>query len=194
MWQKVKPHLNVSRVDDELKHLEEKGDFAIAEFEKEQVLRIALEKSNATLEAETAALRDAVEIAQGSSSDFMEKQAKLAAQKHDLDVQFHELTERLQTEEDERNKLFQNKKKADQELSASKKNIEDLDLQIQKAETDKSTKETQTRTLSDEIAHQDELINKINKEKKHLQECNQKTAEDVQAVEEMQPSQQSQGK
>lgn len=89
MWQKVKPHLNVSRVDDELKHLEEKGDFAIAEFEKEQVLRIALEKSNATLEAETAALRDAVEIAQGSSSDFMEKQAKLAAQKHDLDVQFH---------------------------------------------------------------------------------------------------------
>merc|ERR1719446_1594200 len=183
MWQKVKPHLNVSRVDDELKHLEEKGDFAIAEFEKEQVLRIALEKSNATLEAETAALRDAVEIAQGSSSEFMEKQAKLAAQKHDLDVQFHELTERLQTEEDERNKLFQNKKKADQELSAAKKNIEDLDLQIQKAETDKSTKETQTRTLSDEIAHQDELINKINKEKKHLQECNQKTAEDVQAVE-----------
>ena len=89
LWQKVKPHLNVSRVDDELKFLEEKGDHAIAEFEKEQVLRIALEKSNASLEAETCALRDAVEIAQGSSSDFMEKQAKLASQKHDLDVQFH---------------------------------------------------------------------------------------------------------
>merc|ERR1719435_825916 len=58
-----------------------------------------------------------------------------------------------------------------------------MDLQIQKAETDKTTKDIQIRTLGDEVSHQDELINKINKEKKHLQECNQKTAEDVQAVE-----------
>ena len=37
--------------------------------------------------------------------------------------------------------------------------------------------------MNDEIAHQDELINKLNKEKKHMQEVNQKTAEDLQAQE-----------
>ena len=37
--------------------------------------------------------------------------------------------------------------------------------------------------MNDEIAHQDELINKLNKEKKHMQEVNQKTSEDLQATE-----------
>merc|ERR1711962_1952402 len=183
LWQKVKPNLDVSRVEEELQALEEKGDQAIAELEKEVVLREALEAKNGTLSHEVDELRNALEIAQGGSSEYLDKMAKLQSQKHDLEVQFAELTERLQSEEEERNKLFQNKKKNDQELSGLKKDIEDMDLQIQKAETDKSTKDTQIRILGDEVSHQDELINKINKEKKHLQECNQKTAEDDQAVE-----------
>merc|ERR1712212_545376 len=166
LWQKVKPHLNVSRVEEELAALEEKGDKAIEELEKEIAMRKDLEAKNAVLSNETSELRNALEIAQGGSADFMDKMAKLQSQKSDLENQFHELTERLQTEEEERNKLFQNKKKNDQEVSGLKKDIEDMDLQIQKAETDKSTKDTQIRTLSDEISHQDELINKINKEKK----------------------------
>lgn len=44
----------------------------------------------------------------------------------------------------------------------------------------KATKDHQIRNLNDEIAHQDELINKLNKEKKQTQEVNQKTAEDLQ--------------
>merc|ERR1719339_795041 len=56
-------------------------------------------------------------------------------------------------------------------------------MNLQKLEAEKSTKDAQIRTINDEISHQDELINKINKEKKHLQECNQKTAEDLQSVE-----------
>lgn len=37
--------------------------------------------------------------------------------------------------------------------------------------------------MNDEIAHQDELINKLNKEKKLQGETNQKTAEELQAAE-----------
>lgn len=37
--------------------------------------------------------------------------------------------------------------------------------------------------MNDEIAHQDELINKLNKEKKNQGEVNQKTAEELQAAE-----------
>ena len=91
--------------------------------------------------------------------------------------------ERLQQEEDARNQLFQNKKKLEQEASGLKKDIEDLELALQKTEQDKATKDHQIRNLNDEIAHQDELINKLNKEKKHMQEVNQKTAEDLQASE-----------
>ena len=48
------------------------------------------------------------------------------------------------------------------------------------AEQDKATKDHQIRNLNDEIAHQDELINKLNKEKKQQGETNQKTSEELQ--------------
>jgi len=54
---------------------------------------------------------------------------------------------------------------------------------VQKAEQDKATKDHQIRNLNDEIAHQDELINKLNKEKKMQGESNQKTGEELQAAE-----------
>merc|ERR1711913_259478 len=50
-------------------------------------------------------------------------------------------------------------------------------------EQDKATKDHQIRNLMEETSHQDELINKLQKEKKLLQEANQKTAEDLQSVE-----------
>merc|ERR1712212_153327 len=160
LWQKVKPHLNVSRVEDELQALEEKGDKAIAEYEKEVVLRQELEKKNQLLLNEVTELRNACDAATGGASDFMEKMNKLQGQKQELENQFNELNKRLQEEEEARNKLFQNKKKSDQEVVGLKKDIEDIELQLQKSETDKNTKEQQIRTLTDEISHQDELINK----------------------------------
>lgn len=71
----------------------------------------------------------------------------------------------------------------EQEVSGLKKDIEDLELTIQKSEQDKATKDHQIRNLNEEIAHQDELINKLNKEKKNQGEVNQKTAEELQAAE-----------
>merc|ERR1719333_1241870 len=45
------------------------------------------------------------------------------------------------------------------------------------------TKDSQIRTLRDEIAHQEELISKLQKEKKGAGEGRQKTEEDIQAME-----------
>lgn len=41
------------------------------------------------------------------------------------------------------------------------------------AEQDKASRDHQIRNLNEEISHQDDLINKLTKEKKHLQEVNQ---------------------
>lgn len=90
--------------------------------------------------------------------------------------------DRLQQEEDARNQLFQQKKKLEQEVSGLKKDIEDLELAVQKSDQDKATKDHQIRNLNDEIAHQDELINKLNKEKKLSGETTQKTAEELQVT------------
>ena len=44
---------------------------------------------------------------------------------------------------------------------------------------EKTNKDHTIRGMNDEIAHQDELINKLNKEKKHMAESQSKQTEDL---------------
>ncbi|XP_046482315.1 myosin heavy chain, muscle isoform X6 [Neodiprion pinetum] len=183
LWQKVKPLLNATRIEDELAKWEEKATRAQEAFEREEKARKELEALNSKLLSEKTDLLRQLEGEKGSLSEFQEKSIKLAAQKVDLESQLQDIADRLQSEEEARNQLFQNKKKLEQEVSGLKKDIEDLELTVQKSEQDKATKDHQIRNLNDEIAHQDELINKLNKEKKNQGEVNQKTAEELQAAE-----------
>lgn len=89
LWQKVKPLLNVTRVEDEIRALEEKAEKALAELEKESELRKKLEGQNVTLLQEKNDMMLALESTKGSASEFMDKQAKLAQQKADLESQLN---------------------------------------------------------------------------------------------------------
>merc|ERR1719305_1069344 len=53
---------------------------------------------------------------------------------------------------------------------------------MEAAEQDKADKDDQIRSLKEEIDHQTDIINKLNKEKKSCQEGKQKTEEDVQSM------------
>merc|ERR1711973_744205 len=61
--------------------------------------------------------------------------------------------------------------------------MKDMDCTIEKSEEDIVTKENQIRTLKDELGHQEELIQKLAREKKQAGEARQKTEEDIQANE-----------
>ncbi|XP_018322124.1 myosin heavy chain, muscle isoform X19 [Agrilus planipennis] len=183
LWQKVKPLLNVTRVEDEIAKLEEKAKKAQEAFEREEKAKKELEGLYAKLLEEKTSLLSQLEGEKGSLSEVQERANKLQAQKSDLESQLSETQDRLTQEEDARNQLFQQKKKLEQEISGYKKDVEDLELSLQKSEQDKASKEHQIRNLNDEIAHQDELINKLNKEKKLSGENNQKVAEELQAAE-----------
>merc|ERR1711992_390438 len=65
-----------------------------------------------------------------------------------------------------------------------KKDIEDLELAIQKLEQEKTNRDHTIRSISDEINNQDEVVNKLNKEKKHMNENSAKASEDLQVSEE----------
>ena len=63
-----------------------------------------------------------------------------------------------------------------------KKDIADLELAIQRAEQERKAKDHTIKGLNEDVLLQDELINKLNKEKKHLKENSAKSSEDLQAV------------
>merc|ERR1712204_77719 len=65
-----------------------------------------------------------------------------------------------------------------------KKDIDDVDVAIQKIEQEKTNRDHTIRSLNDEITNQDEVLNKLNKEKKHVSENAAKSLEDLQVAEE----------
>merc|ERR1712123_301351 len=70
------------------------------------------------------------------------------------------------------------------DLSSFRKDIDDMNMSIQKAEQEKTNRDHTIRNLNDEIAHQDELINKLTKEKKYMQESQAKSSDELTQAEE----------
>merc|ERR1711931_37413 len=69
-------------------------------------------------------------------------------------------------------------------IGVVKKDIEDIELAIVKVEQEKGNRDHTIKVLQDEIAEQDEIINKLNKEKKHLSEAQAKSNEALIGAEE----------
>ncbi|KAF8792402.1 Myosin heavy chain like protein [Argiope bruennichi] len=179
----VKPLLSIARVEDELRALEEKLKIEHEAFVKEEKVRKELETTNVKLLQEKNDLFLQLEAERATFGDLEERLNRALAQKADLASQLTDVQERLTHEEDAHLQMAQIRKKLELDLNTLKKEVEDLELTIQKAEQDKQSRDHQIRNLNEEISHQDDLINKLTKEKKHLQEINQKTSEDLQVTE-----------
>ena len=89
LWQKVKPLLNVTRIEDEIRALEEKAARAEENYEREAKLRKELETANLSLLEEKNNLLVALESTKGNVSEYLDKQAKLQSQKSDLEAQLN---------------------------------------------------------------------------------------------------------
>merc|ERR1712113_624976 len=129
------------------------------------------------------ALVKQLEAEQGNLGEYTERQAKASAQKADLEIQLSDAGNKLVEMEQRRQQSTADKKVLEGDNVVIKKDIEDLEMAIQKLEQEKTNRDHTIRTLNDEIANQDEVINKLNKEKKHVSENNAKATEDLQAAE-----------
>jgi len=87
LYSKVKPLLNVARVEDELKALEEKWKKEHEALEKEEKLRKDLEEKNVKLLQEKNDLFLQLESERTSSGDVEERLLKVISQKSDLESQ-----------------------------------------------------------------------------------------------------------
>merc|ERR1711974_476228 len=94
-----------------------------------------------------------------------------------------ETTGRIQCEEEAVANLDGQMSKIGFEAAKLKDEIKILEASMESCEEDKATKDNQIRTLKEEICHQEELIGKLQKEKRGVGENRQKTEEDIQAME-----------
>merc|ERR1711874_389141 len=75
------------------------------------------------------------------------------------------------------------KKLVEMDVTAAKGDMENLESDLHKLQSEKETRDHQIRVYNDEIAHQEEIIGRYTKEKKNLQEINAKNTEEFGGVE-----------
>merc|ERR1711899_647394 len=127
--QKTRPLIGMPNPEEELRQLEALANEKYGAYDEQVQTKARLLEDNV--------------------SEYHEKQAKISAQKADLEAQLAAAQELLT--------------QIEQEVTVVKKDIEDIEIAIQKLEQEKTNRDHTIRSLNDEVANQDEVINKLNK-------------------------------
>merc|ERR1719175_509677 len=181
--QKTRPLIGMPNPEEELRQLEALANEKYGAYDEQVQTKARLMEENVAVKEELKAMVKQLEAEQGNISEYHEKQAKISAQKADLEAQLAAAQELLAQKEQERQTATADKKVLEQEVTVVKKDIEDIEIAIQKLEQEKTNRDHIIRSLNDEVANQEEVINKLNKEKKHLNENAAKAGEDLQVAE-----------
>merc|ERR1719479_561387 len=180
--QKTRPLIGLPNPEEELRLLEEKANETYGVYKEKLDTKDQLLEENKVIEEEKKALIKQIESEQGNVSQYHERQAKISAERSELEIDLAAAQDKLVHTEQARIQATQDKKELEQETVAIKKDTGDIEMVIQKLDQEKTNKDHTIKTLNDEIANQDEIINKLNKEKKHVQENASKSSEDLQTA------------
>merc|ERR1719289_356444 len=175
--QKTRGLIGLPNPEEELRLLEEKANATYGEYKAALDTTANLEGQLGDLKDEIAAMSKQLSEEQGNISVYTDRQAKALAIKSETEVELAAQQRVLAAEEASRVELAGQVKAHSGSIGAVKKDIEEV-------EQDKGNRDHTIKNLQSEVAEQDEVINKLNKEKKHLSATQAKSSEDLAAAEE----------
>merc|ERR1719431_1557067 len=177
VWVRVKPLIGKPRLENAIEEIKAKSDAAVAACKEAEQKAEKLENEHDSLKKEIEKLKVEVEETGSNVSQYLEKQQLLLASKQELETQLQDTQKRFEATQDAKNKLKAQKKQTEGDVGNIQRDLEDLEMNIQRAVHDRDNQDHQIRNLEDELDRQEELINKINKEKRQLQEVNAKNSD-----------------
>merc|ERR1719449_532918 len=182
--QKTRGLIGLPNPEEELRLLEEKANATYGQYQEALNTTKNLEGQMGDLKDEIAAMSKQLSEEQGNISIYTDRQAKAIAVKNETEIELAAQQKILSKEEASRVELAAEVKAHSGSIGVVKKEIEDIELAISKVELEKGNRDHTIKVLQDEIAEQDEVINKLNKEKKHIAETQAKSNDDMVSVNE----------
>merc|ERR1719232_524437 len=153
LWLAIKPNLKCTQFGKYKKEYEDKIAVAEANIDK------AVAECNAVIEVHTKLSAEKSELVL-ALQEIIDKTTRLENARNDLQKQVDQTNQRIKGEDDTINGIEQAGQKVTTEAVRLREEIKDLESSIEKCEDEKMTKDSQIRTLRDEIAHQEDLISK----------------------------------
>merc|ERR1719450_1455640 len=182
--QKTRGLIGLPNPEEELRQLEEKGNETWGKYQEALQVTANLNGSMDALKDDIKAMGKQLAEEQGNISVYTDRQTKATATKVQAEAELKEAQSVLSAEESSRVALAAEVKAHSGSIGVVKKEIEDIELAIAKVELEKGNRDHTIKVLRDEIAEQDEVINKLNKEKKHIAETQAKSNDDMVTVNE----------
>merc|ERR1711994_866118 len=153
--QKTKPLIGQINLEDELRMLEEAADAKFGAYEEQLKTKARLAEENVLIQEETKALIKQLEAEQGNLSQYTEQQERATKLKIKFEADLVAAGQKLVQMEEERVAATADKKVLEGENVVIKKDMEDIELAIQKLEQEKTNRDHTIRHLNDEIATED---------------------------------------
>ena len=170
----TKRFIGQKSIEDQLAELEAEAALHCTEFDKEVAIRDDCNAKNKSMAAEIKQMLETIGQSQGDLTQYQQDLSKVSGEKTGLEDKLAKSQETLAKAEIEFKNLSDKKRAFENDVGAFRKDIDDMQMALQRAQQEKANKEHTIHSMNEEIAHQDEAINKLNKEKKHMQENNAK--------------------
>merc|ERR1719270_1931126 len=179
----VKPNLKCTKFAQYKAEYEEKIAIAEANIDKALADRKKVEAVHASLSNQKNELVLALQSGGSVVQDLIDKTNRVEAMAADVQKSLDEVNNRIAGEKSQMDAIGQAQAKIGQTKAALGEEITAMEEKLSAAEQDKNDKDSQIRMLKEEIEHQNDMVAKLNREKKGGQEAKQKTEEDIQAME-----------
>merc|ERR1719284_213731 len=164
IWLLIKPNLKCTQFSKYKKEYEDKIAEAEANIGEAMRQCDAVVAKHEALVAEKNELQGVLASGGSAVQDIINKTERLEAAKNEVEKQVNDTNKRVKGEEDLINSIEQSGVKVTADANRLRDTIKTLESQCEKCEEDKSTKDNQIHPLREEIAHQEELIAKLQKE------------------------------
>merc|ERR1712088_1068010 len=168
LWLALKPNLKCTKFaqykaeyEAKIAEAEKNIDGAIAECKK-------VTAQHEKLMNEKNELMHVLESGGSAVQDLVDKTNKMEAHKNDLQKQVDDLNNKIRSEEDGKAHMSAQATKLKAEMEKIKNETKELDNALIQCEDDKETKNTQINTLKEELQQQEDLLNKLQKEKRSI--------------------------
>merc|ERR1712088_309120 len=181
LWLAIKPNLKCTKFAQYKAEYEEKIAEAEAHIGKALDDRQKVEAVHASLLAQKNELVLALQSGGSAVQEIIDKAVRVEAMAADVQKQVAEVQGRIKGEKEEKNLIGQAQSKVTAQKAQLGEEITALEGRLGAAESDRADKDDQIRTCKEEIDHQNDMISKLQREKKGCQESRQKTEEDIQA-------------
>merc|ERR1712223_1435845 len=183
LWLAIKPNLKCTKFAQYKAEYEDKIAVAEANIDKAVSECTAVKRTYERLCNEKNELTLALQSGGSAVQDIIDKTNRIEGMKNDTQKQLDATTARVRGEEEAIASIESQMGKIQIEAAKLTEETQNLEATLEACEDSKLTKDGQIRTLKEEIAHQEELIQRLQKEKRGVGDSRQKTEEDIQALE-----------